>query len=94
MSSRKLGFALGLALLVTGCFSLTPPVAELHTQAAKDFECPPKSGLIDTRTEARPVNMGSTQRMSIQGCGHKAIYHYDSANSIWVREPDATSASK
>jgi hypothetical protein len=90
---RNLGFFVCLSLLGTACFNLTPPVAELHTQAAKDFECPPKQGLIDTRTEARPVNLGSTQRMTIQGCGHKAIYHYDSANSVWVREPDATTTT-
>ena len=47
-------------------------------------------GLIDTRIDAKPVNLGSTQRMRVQGCGHKATYHYDSANSVWVREPDAT----
>lgn len=86
----KLGFGVSLGVLVTGCFSLTPPLAELHTQAAADFGCPPKSGLIDTRTEAKPVNIGSTQRMNIQGCGQKAIYHYDSANKVWVREPDVT----
>lgn len=90
----KLGSGLCFAVLGSACFSLTPPVAELHTQAAKDFECPPKQGLVDTRTEARPVNLGSTQRMTIQGCGHKAIYHYDSANSLWVREPDTTGAAK
>lgn len=88
---RKFALGLGVALLGTACFSLTPPLGELHTQAAKDFECPPSHGLVDTRTEAKPVNLGSTQRMTIQGCGHKAIYHYDSANSVWVREPDATS---
>ncbi len=84
---NKLGFGLGFAVLVTAC---APPLGELHAKAAKDFECPESHGLIDTRTEAKPVNLGSTQRMSIQGCGHKAIYHYDSANSVWVREPDAT----
>ena len=83
---RKLGFAFCLALLVPAC---APPLRELHAQAAKDFECPPSTGFIDTRTEAKPVNLGSSQRMSIQGCGHKSIYHWDSANSLWVREPDA-----
>ena len=87
---RKFGFALCFGLLGTACFSLTPPHSELHTKAAKDFECPPAHGLLDTRTEAKPVNLGSTQRMTIQGCGHKAIYHYDSANKVWVREPDAS----
>lgn len=84
---RKLGFVLSFALLVTAC---APPLRELHAQAAKDFQCPPASGLIDTRTEAKPVTVGSSQRMSIQGCGHKAIYHWDSANGVWVPEPEAT----
>jgi hypothetical protein len=88
---RKLGLFLGFALLVTAC---APPLRELHAQAAKDFQCPESHGLIDTRTEAKPVNLGSSQRMSIQGCGHKAIYHWDSANSVWVQEPEsAPSAS-
>jgi hypothetical protein len=89
----KLAFGLSLGVLATGCFSLTPPVSELHTQAANDFGCPPKTGLIDTRTEAKPVTLGNTQRMSIQGCGQKAIYHYDSHNKVWVREPDVTTTS-
>ncbi len=88
----KLGIAVSLVAFSAGCH-LTPPVAELHDQAAKDFGCPPKSGFIDTRTEAKPVNLGSTQRMSIQGCGQKAIYHYDSHNEVWVREPEAATTT-
>ncbi len=86
----KLGFGLSFALFAVGC---APPLGELHAKAAQDFGCPPKSGLIDTRTEAKPVNLGSSQRMSIQGCGQKAIYHYDSHNEVWVREPDAASTT-
>ena len=81
---------IGIGYFAMGC---APPLRELHAQAAKDFGCPPASGIIDTRTEAKPMKFGSSQRMSIQGCGHKAIYHWDKENDVWVREPDAADSA-
>jgi hypothetical protein len=88
---RKAGFFASFALLGTACMSYAP-LPELHATAQKDFGCPPKSGFIDTRTEAKPVNMGNTNRMSIQGCGHKAIYDWDRQQSVWVKEPGSDPA--
>ena len=82
---RQLAFFAFFALVGTGCMSFSDQKA-LHATAQKDFGCPPSSGLIDTRTEAKPVNLGNSNRMSIQGCGHKAIYDWDRQQSVWVKE--------
>lgn len=92
MKTKLALVAFGFGLLaIMGC---SPPLKELHAQAAKDFECPPATGIIDTRTEAQPVKLGSSQRMKIHGCGHQAIYHWDKDNDVWVREPGDPDAVK
>lgn len=83
--SPKVGLLVCFALSLSACMSYSDQKA-LHATAQKDFGCPPSSSFIDTRTEAKPVNMGNTNRMSIQGCGHKAIYDWDRQQSLWVKE--------
>ncbi len=83
--SSKVVFIACFALSLGGCMSYSDQKA-LHATAQKDFGCPPSSSFIDTRTEAKPVNMGNTNRMSIQGCGHKAIYDWDRQQNTWVKE--------
>jgi len=86
----KFSFAVVLGLTAVAC---APPLDELHAKAASDFNCPPKSGLIDTRTQATPVTLGSSDRMKVQGCGQHGTYHWDAQNHAWIREPEVTTTS-
>jgi hypothetical protein len=88
---RRLGIFAIFALIGTGCMSYSDQKA-LHATAQKDFGCPAKTSFLDTRTEAKPVNMGNTNRMSVQGCGHKAIYDWDRQQGVWTKEPGSDPA--